>query len=77
MDKKRDMFFDTKAGRAFLCLMSFLLIVGGGVILYFSFIEKEWWWLFLAIGSIVSGVCQIIVCNRKRKAANNGFPQDR
>lgn len=67
MNKKRDIFFDTKAGRAFLFLMSFLLIVGGGVILYFSIIDKEYWWLFLAIGSIVSGVSQILVCNRKRK----------
>ena len=67
MNKKRDIFFDTKAGRAFLFLMSFLLIVGGGMILYFSILEKEYWWLILAIGSIVSGVSQILVCNRKRK----------
>ena len=68
MDKKRDIFFDTKAGRAFLYLMSLLLIVGGVVILYLSFIVKEWGLLILAVGSIVSGVCQILVCNRRRKA---------
>ena len=70
MDKKRDIFFDTKAGRAFLCLMSLLLIVGGVVILYLSFIEKEWgfWPILFAVGIIVSGVCQILVCNRRRKA---------
>ena len=67
MENKRDIFFDTKAGRAFLFLMSFLLIVGGGMILYFSILEKEYWWLILAIGSIVSGVSQILVCNRKQK----------
>ena len=71
MDKKRDIFFDTKAGRAFLCLMSLLLIVGGLVILYLSFIVKEWGLLILAVGSIVSGVCQIIVCNRRRKATKD------
>ena len=49
--------------------MSSLLIVGGGIILYLAFNEKQWWYLFLAVGSIVPGVCQIIICNRKRKAA--------
>ena len=62
MDKKRDIFFDTKAGRAFLCLMSLLLIVGGVLIIYLSSIEKEWglWSILLAAG------CKYCVLSSRR-----------
>lgn len=64
---KRDIVFDTKAGRTTLCILSALLIAGGLLIIYLAIRLKVWIWLLLAAGSITCGVCNFIVCNRRKK----------
>lgn len=68
---KRDIFYDTKAGRTFLSVLSVLLIAGGLLLIFFSLKEKNWHWTFIAACCIVSGVGNLIICNRKKKSSRS------
>ena len=72
---KRDIFFDTKAGRTYLRVMAFLLIVLGlvlvvlGILLGIRGTKGFWWQLVMGVASIVAGVCQLLFLkNRKMQA---------
>ena len=68
---KRDIFYDTKAGRTFLSVLAVLLIAGGLLIIFKSLLLKDWSWIFFAACGIVSGVCNLIICNRRKKSSGN------
>ena len=68
---KRDIFYDTKAGRTFLSVLAVLLIAGGLLIIFKSLLLKDWSWIFFAACGIVSGVCNLIICSRRKKSSGN------
>ena len=75
---KRDFFYDTKGGRIYLGAMAVLLLVMGLVLLVLSILIKirgaDFFWqtLVMGVGSIVTGVCQLIVLKRRKQQAPKG-----
>ena len=72
---KRDIFYDTKAGRTNLRVMAFMLIILGlvlvvlGILLGIRGAKGFWWQLVMGVSTIVAGVCQLLFLkNRKRQA---------
>ena len=69
---KRDIFFDTKAGRTYLRVMAFLLIVFGlvlvvlGILLGIRGAKGFWWQLVMGVASIVAGVCQLLFLKNRK-----------
>ena len=74
---KRDLFYDTKAGRTYLCVMAVALLVMGLVLLALSIALKTggkngfWQTLILGVASIASGICNLIAL-KKRKMRSQG-----
>ena len=72
---KRDIFFDTKAGRTYLRVMAFLLIVLGlvlvvmGILLGIRGAKGFWWQLVMGVASIVTGVCQLLFLKKRKMQA--------
>ena len=65
--RKKDWFYDTKAGRTILLVLAVLLVLlSVASIVLFLFTH---WWYLLAIGAVgaFSGVCNLIVLDKKRK----------
>ena len=69
---KRDIFFDTKAGRTYLRVMAFLLIVLGlvlvvlGILLGIRGAKGFWQQLVMGVASIVAGVCQLLFLKKRK-----------
>ena len=78
---KRDLFYDTKAGRTYLCVMAIALLIMGLVLLGLSIALKTggkngfWQTLILGVASIVSGICNLIAL-KKRRMRSPGADQD-
>lgn len=78
---KRDLFYDTKAGRTYLCVMAIVLLVMGLVLLGLSIALKTvgkngfWQTLILGVASIISGICNLITL-KKRRQRSPGTDQD-
>jgi hypothetical protein len=78
---KRDLFYDTKAGRTYLCVMAIALLVMGLVLLGLSIALKAggkngfWQTLILGVASIISGICNLIAL-KKRRMRSPGASQD-
>ena len=77
---KRDIIYDTKAGRISLGIVAVLLLVSGLVLLVLSIgagreYEGFWWTLFLGLTSVIFGICNLnILKKRKRQAAGETSP---
>lgn len=68
---KRDLIYDTKGGRIFMHIMATLLIGAGGFLIVLAVSHNVWnWWILLGVCGIVTGICNVIVCNRKRKESS-------
>ena len=71
---KRDIFYDTKAGRLFLGVLAGVLIVLGLVLLVVGVgagreYEGFWWTLFMGIASIFSGICSLKTLKKRKMQA--------
>ena len=68
---KRDLFYDTKAGRTYLRVMAFLLIVLGlvlvvlGILLGIRGAKGFWWQLVLGVSSIIFGFCNLAILTKR------------
>ena len=77
---KRDIFFDTKAGRTYMRVMAFLLIVLGlvmvvlGILLGVRGAKGFWWQLVMGVASIVAGVCQLLFLKKRKMQAPEPEP---
>ena len=78
---KRDIFFDTKAGRTYLRVMAFLLIVLGlvlvvlGILLGIRGAKGFWWQLVMGVASIVAGVCQLLFLKKRKMQMTGPEPE--
>lgn len=68
---KRDLFYDTKAGRTYLGVMAVLLVVLGLVLLVLSIllgvrgVKSFWFQLVLGISSIIFGFCNLAILKKR------------
>ena len=65
--EKRDIVYDTKAGRAVLWALNGLQIAISPVLIVLAVLTKKWLFLFMGICFLISGICQIIILRRKKK----------
>ena len=78
---KRDIFFDTKAGRTYLRVMAFLLIVLGlvlvvlGILLGIRGAKGFWLQLVMGVASIVAGVCQLLFLKKRKMQMTGPEPE--
>lgn len=75
---KRDIVYDTKAGRIVLWVLNGLQLVLSPVLIVLAVLAKKWLFLFMGICFLISGICQIIILRRKNKeqAAREERAQD-
>ena len=72
---KRDLFYDTKAGRTYLFVMAVVLLVMGLVLLGLSIALKTggkngfWQTLVLGVSSIVFGICNLVALKKRKLRA--------
>lgn len=64
---KRDIVYDTKAGRIVLWVLNGLQLVLSPVLIVLAVLAKKWLFLFMGICFLISGICQIIILRRKNK----------
>ena len=65
--RKKDWFYDTKAGRIILLVLGVLVALLGAVQFVLFFFDRSWYLLWMGICSLFSGIGSLIVLNRKRK----------
>ena len=65
--EKRDIIYDTKAGRTVLWVLNGLQLVLSPVLIVLAVLTKKWLFLFMGICFLISGICQIIILRRKKK----------
>ena len=65
--RKKDWFYDTKAGRIILLVLGVLVALLGAVQFVLFFFERSWYLLWMGLCSLFSGIGSLIVLNRKRK----------
>ena len=65
--RKKDWFYDTKAGRTILLVLAVLSVLLGVVAIVLFFPTMWWYMLLIGVAGIVSGVGNLIVLDRKRK----------
>ena len=65
--RKKDWFYDTKAGRTILLVLAVLNVLLGVVAIVLFFPTKWWYMLLIGVAGIVSGVGNLIVLDWKRK----------
>lgn len=72
--EKRDIVYDTKAGRTVLWVLNGLQIAISPVLIVLAVLAKKWLFLFIGICFLISGICQIIILRRKKQeqAAREG-----
>ena len=70
MTRKKDWFYDTKAGRIILLVMAILLVLLGVVLIALFFCCKWWYLLVMGIIILFSGICNLIILERLRKERN-------
>ena len=77
---KRDIVFDTKAGRIYLGAMAILLLVLGPVLVVLAILIKVrgadffWQTLVMGVASIVAGVCQLLFLKKRKMQAPEPEP---
>ena len=70
---KRDLFYDTKAGRTYLFVMAVVLLVMGLVLLALSIALKTggkngfWQTLILGVSSVTFGICNLIALKKRKQ----------
>ena len=65
--EKRDIVYDTKAGRTVLWVLNGLQIAISPVLIVLAVLAKKWLFLFMGICLLISGIAQIIILRRKKK----------
>ena len=65
--EKRDIVYDTKAGRIVLWVLNGLQIAMSPVLIVLAVLAKKWLFLFMGLCLLVSGIAQIIILRRKKK----------
>ena len=65
--EKRDIVYDTKAGRIVLWVLNGLQIAMSPVLIVLAVLAKKWLFLFMGICLLISGIAQIIILRRKKK----------
>ena len=65
--EKRDIVYDTKAGRTVLWVLNGLQIAISPVLIVLAILAKKWLFLFMGICFLISGICQIIILRRKKQ----------
>ena len=65
--RKKDWFYDTKAGRTILLVLAVLLVLLSVVSLVLFFPTKRWYLLLMSVVGLFSGVGNLIVLDRKKK----------
>ena len=65
--EKRDIVYDTKAGRTVLWVLNGLQIAISPVLIVLAVLAKKWLLLFMGICFLISGICQIIILRRKKQ----------
>ena len=65
--EKRDIVYDTKAGRTVLWVLNGLQIAISPVLIVLAILAKKWLFLFMGICLLISGICQIIILRRKKQ----------
>ena len=65
--EKRDIVYDTKAGRTVLWVLNGLQIAISPVLIVLAVLAKKWLFLFMGICLLISGIAQIIILRRKNK----------
>ena len=71
---KRDLFYDTKAGRISLGVLAVVLIVLGLVLLVLCVgtgreYEGFWWTLILGVTSVIFGICNLSILKKRKMQA--------
>ena len=64
--EKRDIVYDTKAGRTVLWVLNGLQIAISPVLIVLAVLAKKWLFLFMGICFLISRICQIIILRRKK-----------
>ena len=65
--EKRDIVYDTKAGRTVLWVLNGLQIAISPVLIVLAVLAKKGLFLFMGICLLISGIAQIISLRRKKK----------
>ena len=65
--RKKDWFYDTKAGRTILLVLAVLLVLLSLVVIVLSFPTRRWYLLIMGVFGIFSGVSNLIILDRKWK----------
>ena len=65
--EKRDIVYDTKAGRIVLWVLNGLQIAMSPVLIVLAVLAKKWLFIFMGLCLLVSGIAQIIILRRKKK----------
>ncbi len=65
--EKRDIVYDTKAGRTVLWVLNGLQIAISPVLIVLAVLAKKGLFLFMGICLLISGIAQIIILRRKKK----------
>lgn len=65
--EKRDIVYDTKAGRTVLWVLNGLQIAISPVLIVLAVLAKKWLFLFMGICLLISGIAQIIILRQKKK----------